>query len=230
MSKIYLYTKEHTITNMKYFGKTMLNSFDLRPELYHGSGKYWLRHIRKHDRQYVITTNVWSFEDQASATEFALKFSKENDIVESKEWANLKDEDAVNGGWDAVNASYFNNNSHPRLGTKHSDHTKQLMRAAKLGKKQSLEHIKKRVDKNTGQKRTEKQKAYYKSIRVYTESEREKRRINGLGRKHSEETLIKMRKPRAIIECPHCKILGGGNTMHRWHFENCKSNQSRVLL
>lgn len=24
------------------------------------------------------------------------------------------------------------------------------------------------------------------------------------------------------VKCPHCDLIGKGNTMHRWHFENCK--------
>ena len=37
-----------------------------------------------------------------------------------------------------------------------------------------------------------------------------------------KSTTINMRKPRSKVECPHCGKVGGSNTMHRWHFDNCK--------
>lgn len=30
------------------------------------------------------------------------------------------------------------------------------------------------------------------------------------------------RKPKLKIQCPHCDVIGGVNTMGRWHFDNCK--------
>ena len=37
-----------------------------------------------------------------------------------------------------------------------------------------------------------------------------------------KSTTINMCKPRSKVECPHCGKVGGSNTMHRWHFDNCK--------
>ncbi len=31
-----------------------------------------------------------------------------------------------------------------------------------------------------------------------------------------------MKKPRRKVICPYCNKEGGSNTMHRWHFDNCK--------
>ena len=33
----------------------------------------------------------------------------------------------------------------------------------------------------------------------------------------------KLKKPKPIIECPHCKKTGGVSAMHRWHFNNCRA-------
>ena len=30
--------------------------------------------------------------------------------------------------------------------------------------------------------------------------------------------------PQQKLTCPHCKLVGGINVMHRWHFDNCKRN------
>lgn len=86
---IYLYIKQHELTGLKYFGRTTKN-----PYKYNGSGKYWKRHVKKHGK-FINTIQVWKFEDQQKCTEFALNFSKENDIVESKHWANEIIEDGL---------------------------------------------------------------------------------------------------------------------------------------
>lgn len=91
---IYLYVKRHTVTGLKYFGKTVRKN----PIKYKGSGTRWLSHIKKHGNQHVVTDEVWSFEDQDECTRFALQFSMEHNIIESNEWANLVLEDGLTGG------------------------------------------------------------------------------------------------------------------------------------
>jgi hypothetical protein len=89
---IYLYVKQHSVTGLKYFGKTTQND----PYKYKGSGLYWSNHIKTHGNL-IETLEVWKFDDQEMCTEFALTFSKNNDIVKSKEWANLREENALDG-------------------------------------------------------------------------------------------------------------------------------------
>ena len=86
-----LYIKQHNQTGLKYFGKTQLD-----PLTYNGSGKYWKRHLKKYG--YDVST-PWHqlFTDEKTLTEYALTFSKENDIVNSKEWANLIIENGLDG-------------------------------------------------------------------------------------------------------------------------------------
>jgi group I intron endonuclease len=42
------------------------------------------------------------------------------------------------------------------------------------------------------------------------------------GKKHSEESLNKMKKPKEEVNCPYCNKIGGIPQMKRWHFTNCK--------
>lgn len=42
------------------------------------------------------------------------------------------------------------------------------------------------------------------------------------GKKHSEESINKMKKPKEKVECPYCKKVGGISQMKRYHFEKCK--------
>ena len=89
----WLYIKEHSLTKLKYFGKTTTN-----PDNYYGSGTYWTRHINKHGKEHVITTWKQLFVDKEQLKEFAIKFSLENKIVESESWANLAIETGESGG------------------------------------------------------------------------------------------------------------------------------------
>jgi hypothetical protein len=91
---IYLYVKQHSVTKLKYFGKTIKPD----PYKYNGSGTYWSNHFKKHGKDHIKTLEVWGFDDQELCTEFALKFSEEHNIVESPEWANMVPENAVGGG------------------------------------------------------------------------------------------------------------------------------------
>ena len=89
-----LYIKE--LSGVKYFGKTFLNDV----EKYTGSGKIWRDRIKKYGKENIKTLWVsdWYY-DPAELQEVALLFSKENKIVESKEWANMHPENGLNGGY-----------------------------------------------------------------------------------------------------------------------------------
>jgi hypothetical protein len=88
----YLYVKTHNVTGLKYFGKTTSNR-----KRYRGSGHYWIRHINKHG--YDVTTEIVGyFTEQDKCVKFATEFSISNNIVESKEWANERIENGLDGG------------------------------------------------------------------------------------------------------------------------------------
>ena len=96
---ITLYIKTHNITGLKYFGKTNQD-----PYKYKGSGKYWVCHLKKHGYD-VSTEIVGVFTDEIWIKFYALEFSEINNIVTSKEWANLKPENGSDGGWILSNES-----------------------------------------------------------------------------------------------------------------------------
>lgn len=152
---IYLYVKQHSITGLKYFGKTTKPD----PFKYMGSGDYWINHIKKYGREHVRTTQLWGFDNQQLCTEFALTFSKNNDIVESKDWANLVPENGTGGGsfkgrklseqtkekmsisrtGFKYGAEFGENVRQRKLGVKLSEETRKKLSAAKIGKKRSEE-------------------------------------------------------------------------------------------
>lgn len=84
---IYLYLKTHTVTGLKYLGKTIKKD----PHKYPGSGIHWVRHLKKHG--YTYTTEIIRVcHSTDELKEWGIYYSKLWNIVESDEWANLKEE------------------------------------------------------------------------------------------------------------------------------------------
>jgi hypothetical protein len=87
-----LYIKKCSHCDLKYFGKTITEDI----EKYPGSGKRWINHIKKHNAKSIhIWNSDWYYD--ASITDVARKFCKDNHIVESSLWANLIEENGIDG-------------------------------------------------------------------------------------------------------------------------------------
>lgn len=86
----YLYIKQHSVTGKLYFGKTFRD-----PEKYKGSGTHWLRHIKKHGKEHVVTLWYCLFYDKEELTKFAIQFSEQQNIVKSDDWLNLIEENGL---------------------------------------------------------------------------------------------------------------------------------------
>jgi hypothetical protein len=194
----YLYIKQHSITGLKYFGKTTKD-----PYTYNGSGKHWTRHIKKHGKEHIITVWVSDLFHDKSIVDYALQFSKDNNIVESKEWANLKPENGLDGGGTpGIVLSY---ETRIKMSKPKSDETKAKMSAFLKGKPKSDET-----------------KAKISATKKGLPSWNKGKKCKLL----SDETKAKMSfsrtgKKQLIVVCPHCNTSGGAKTMPRWHFNNC---------
>jgi hypothetical protein len=88
-----LYIKQCSHCELKYFGKS--TSKDI--ENYPGSGKKWKNHLQKHNAK---SNHLWHSDwyHDNSISKFALRFSLMNKIVESNKWANLTEENGLDGG------------------------------------------------------------------------------------------------------------------------------------
>lgn len=128
---IYLYIKVHTKTGLKYFGKTAKRNVDR----YKGSGKYWTRHLTVHGSEFVKTLRVWEFSNLAECSSFAVKFSIDNNIVVSTKWANLREENGMDGAPIGHPGCPGEKNGHfgkqLNAGKKHSE-TSKLLQSRKL--------------------------------------------------------------------------------------------------
>ena len=198
----YLYIKTHNITGLKYFGKTTND-----PYKYYGSGKHWISHLKKHG--YNISTEVIGFfENIKECQHVAETFSIEHDITGSKEWANMIVENGLDGGdtgrtyyaphtvesrkkmsetmkgsvpWNKGTTGLTPGNILPK-----SEKTKQKIREANLGKKQSPDTIEKRRLKLIGHE--------------VTASTRKKISDGHKGKTLSEETKQKLRDRVVSVE------------------------------
>jgi len=196
----YLYIKQHNITGLKYFGKTVKSD----PVKYNGSGHYWKLHIKEHGRD-ISTVWYTLFTDELSLTEYALNFSMENNIAESADWANLKPENGLDGGC---------------VGTHRSESTKQKLSIANKGKKQSDETIQKRAKSNTG-------KIHGPITKETREKIKEARKLQTM-KPHSDETKAKMRHPHGKQISCHCikcrQEIGVSNIRKHFGSTKCHSH------
>ena len=88
---LFLYLKTHNKTGLKYIGKTIRN-----PKTYKGSGKYWVRHLKKHGND-VTTEILKECITKEELKQWGLYYSKLWNIIENPNFANLKFEEGDGG-------------------------------------------------------------------------------------------------------------------------------------
>ena len=128
----FLYIKQHELTGLLYFGKTI----NKNPEKYLGSGLHWTRHLKIHGKEHVKTLWYCLFLNQEEITKFALNFSNQENIVESKDWANLKNENGMDGVIPGTKFSIETRNKISKISSNRSADTKFKM--SKSGKLKRL--------------------------------------------------------------------------------------------
>jgi hypothetical protein len=124
--------------------------------------------------------------------------------------------------------------NNPFYGKEHTTEAKQKMSIAQKNRKPISEETRKKMSiAQKNRKRLPftdeaKQKmSLAKQGYVMSEETKQKLRIISTGRKLSNETREKMKKPKKIIQCPHCLKHGGEPQMYQWHFNNCKHAKTK---
>jgi hypothetical protein len=194
---IYLCVKIHTKSNLKYFCKTATRD----PYVYCGSGLYWKRHITLYGKEYIKTIGVWAFDNELQASQFALKFSKDNKIVSSDNWANLQEENALDGCPPGLKRPNITGDNNPAKRTE----------------------VRQKISENNAMKNPIVAKKLGESQRGIPKPWAKGSNNNacqpGVGAKIS--TALSGVEKKKII-CPYCNKIGGAGNMKRYHFDNCK--------
>lgn len=207
-----LYIKQCSHCSLKYFGKTT-NTDVIN---YAGSGVAWKYHLKQHNAKAV---HLWNSDwyTTTKITRFALLFSVLNKIVDNPEWANLINENGIDGGDTSESLLFkyyvasrdYNGVNNPFYGKKHTEEVKQLLSV--LAKKQW-----------TGVPKTEEHKAKISKAlkgRKLTDERKQKISASLKGRTAHNKGI-----PAARYECEFCgKIVGGASNYKRWHGDNCRN-------
>lgn len=155
---IYLYKKTHNITGLQYLGKTEA----VDPHKYTGSGIYWLAHLKMHGKDY--TTEIIKECNSLEELKFWGKYYSDLwDVVESNDWANLKEEVGDGGRQCEEVRRIIGERGRGRIPWNKNkqiwsdEERKRIGERTKMRGPQTQETIQKRVNKLRGQKRTPEQ-------------------------------------------------------------------------
>lgn len=202
----YLYIKRHKVTGKCYFGKTTTAD----PEKYNGSGKAWCEHLKENG---CLIETLWYklFTIKDECKQFALDFSRRENIVESDLWLNLIPENGLSG-------------SGRKVGFKMSAESLAKLSQSKMGKTLSDEHKAKLSDHWKGRIISDEHKAAISAAhKGKIMSEESKSKMSLAHQNRDDQWRERQRLAHsAIVICPHCAKDGGSSAMKRWHFDNCK--------
>lgn len=225
---IYLYHKRHKVTGLNYFGKTKGTD----PFNYLGSGVYWRKHLNKHGED-IETLQVWSFYDQESCTKFATEFSTKNNIVESKEWANLCIEDGIGGG------DLLSQMSEERYQEICKNRSKKTKKSWNKRDKKTHANIQSQIWKSRPKNiKNEIYKKISDTLKNKPLAERQstlQKRRKTLS-KRTPESILQEKERRKItlskrptLTCPHCSKQSKSRVnMRRYHFDECRFREVKT--
>jgi group I intron endonuclease len=235
----YVYLTTNLINGKQYIGDHTENEKTRKKKYYIGSGNYFSKAVKRYgDKNFFKEIIEWfsTKEEAFSAQEkYILKF---NTLIPNGYNISPK------GGF-GVPGSYHNNETKIKisqsnmgkccnlgnkfnLGNKHSEETKEKIRQAHKGKKQSKEHIEKRF------------KNFYREYKLGSENPlygthhsketKEKISLSLKGKKYSikhknniSKSAKKIKRRKILKECPYChKILDHLN-FGKYHGIKCKS-------
>lgn len=217
MSKIYkIYVKTHAVTGLKYLGQTVNNPF-----AYLGSGVYWKKHLNKHGPDHH-TEVIHECHSKEELREWGLFYSRLWNIVESDDWANLKEEQGDGGRQSEEVRKRIGESGRGRIPWNKGKQIWDEIQRKEIGERnrsrgpQSAETIAKRVAKNTGKKRSQ------ESLKRMRDSQK--------GKKLTEEHRAKLRgaRPNARVWNRGLKLPPSATAME-WIIKNQRTGDQQVI-
>ena len=200
-----LYIKQCPHCGLKYFGKSVRQDI----EKYPGSGVRWTSHLAKHK---VKAVHLWNsdWHHDTSIKRFALKFSRMNKIVGSNAWANLREEDGLEGG------NTFS-------GRRHTPETIEKMKLAAIKRPPHSTETRNKIAKS--------KKGQGKGIERLRSQEHQQNLTKSLQGKAPWNVGVNGYKNKSQqLTCPHCDVTGGSGGMKRSHFDFCKNNPNKKTV
>lgn len=215
MSIYYLYIKTHKKTGLKYLGQTKQDPFT-----YRGSGKRWNNHLKKHGND-VQTEIIFESSDKEQIAVMGIYYSNLWNVVEDKNWANIIPENGKGG--DTIS----NHPNREKICLKNS------IKAQERNAKQLAEGTHPFIKNNPSLRRVKEGTHNFLGGKIQSNLNRklvESGTHNFLDKedaKRRAEKLISEGRHGSQIyyKCQHCNKEGHGNSMKRWHLDNCKKRQ-----
>lgn len=210
-----IYETTNLINGKYYIGKHKSECLDF--DGYLGSGIILSKSIKKYGNENFMRDILFIFTTPQEC------FLKEKEIVDDKFIKNKNTYNICLGGLGGDIHSQETkskmNVSKGFTGKKHSIETKAKMSLARKGHKHPLFSKKHSIETKT--RMSISKKDMYSGENNPMFGKLGKNNPN-YGKKHSEESILKMRGEKTLVKCPHCNKEGGRPVMKRWHFDNCK--------
>lgn len=204
----YLMVKQHEITGLKYFCKTIRKN----PYEYRGSGIFWNRHIKIYGIDNIKTIWCELFTNENDLIEFATLFSDFYDVVNSNEWANLIIEDGLTGflseNSKIIQKERIKNKTHHFL-------SGNIQKAYQLNRVENGTHVWLSGDQ---QRKVQNALVLQNKHRFCNSDYQRNVSINSNAKRLADGSHNAIQ----IYKCPHCDKSGKGLAMFRHHFNNCK--------
>jgi hypothetical protein len=220
-----LMVKTHNVTGLKYLCMTQ----QLNYEKYNGSGKLWLKHLKKYGED-VNTEILFETTDHEELKTKGIYYSNLWDIVNSSEWANLRPEEGT-GGDTVSNKFWITNGTNDRyiligseipLGWKKGRSTggfkdKAIQKELSIRAKNSENYLKAMKDPATGKKISNAKKGKPNLLMRGDNNPSKKPEVR--------EKISNSAKNRPMLTCTVCGKIGQASPgMYGFHFEKCKFN------
>lgn len=108
---------------------------------YKGSGLHWIRHIKTHNPDYVITLWYQLYDNIFDINTDALSMSKSFDIVNNQSWLNLIPETGVDGSIQYNNISNLKKPQNTKGIPKSKSHTEKKLKFYKISTPNGIEIV-----------------------------------------------------------------------------------------
>jgi hypothetical protein len=220
-----LYIKK--IGDIFYFGKYSGENI----QKYTGSGIIWKKYIKGLGKQNIkhLWNSDWYY-DPIEIQEIALKFSIENDIVNSEKWANVIPEDGIGLLITDDIKSKISIAQKECQSIRSEEEKLKIIEKQIISRKKTWDNRDKEKSKldyiNRGKKLSEHLKknprpkehanAMHESMKNKSQEE-----LAAIRKKVSDK-LKGIPKPQKIVKCPKCGKKGGISNLKRWHFDKCE--------